>query len=77
MSVLWAQAMKETGKSQFPYMKDPNTGKSMLESTDIIQYLFEQYGDGQVRSIQPGTLRHVSDCVQPHHAFCIQAIVCT
>ena len=39
--------MKETGKSQFPYMKDPNTGKSMLESSDIIQYLFEQYGDGQ------------------------------
>ena len=42
--------MKETGKSQFPYMKDPNTGKNMLESTDIIQYLFEQYGDGQVRA---------------------------
>ena len=43
--------MKETGKSQFPYMKDPNTGKSMLESTDIIQYLFEQYGDGEVRKV--------------------------
>ncbi|KAK9785024.1 hypothetical protein WJX73_009973 [Symbiochloris irregularis] len=42
------QAIKETGKSQFPYMKDPNTGRNMLESDAIISYLFEQYGDGEV-----------------------------
>lgn len=42
------QAQKETGKSQFPYMKDPNTGKSMLESDAIVKYLFTEYGDGVV-----------------------------
>jgi glutathione S-transferase len=42
------KAMKESGKSQFPYMKDPNNGRSMLESDAIIKYLFEEYGDGSV-----------------------------
>ena len=50
MSVVFStlQAQKETGKSQFPYMKDPNTGKSMLESDAIVKYLFTEYGDGVV-----------------------------
>eukprot|EP00898_Chlorokybus_atmophyticus_P003678 jgi/Chlat1/4310/Chrsp29S04479 len=34
------------GKSQHPYMVDPNTGVSMYESDDIINYLFEKYGNG-------------------------------
>ncbi|XP_061361930.1 uncharacterized protein LOC133305705 [Gastrolobium bilobum] len=36
------------GKQQFPYMVDPNTGVSMYESDDIIQYLVGKYGDGNV-----------------------------
>lgn len=28
--------------------QDPNTGKSMYESDDIIAYLFKEYGDGQI-----------------------------
>jgi glutathione S-transferase len=32
------------GKQQFPYLVDPNTGKEMYESDDIVRYLFEQYG---------------------------------
>lgn len=34
------------GKAQFPYMVDPNTGKSIYESGDIVDYLFDQYGEG-------------------------------
>jgi glutathione S-transferase len=36
------------GKAQFPYLVDPNTGKEMYESDDILRYLFERYGDGGV-----------------------------
>lgn len=42
------EAIKKSGKSMFPYMEDPNTGVSMLESDDIIKYLAETYGDGEV-----------------------------
>lgn len=36
------------GKSQFPYLVDPNTGIEMYESADIAAYLFRQYGRGPV-----------------------------
>jgi glutathione S-transferase len=36
------------GKAQFPYFVDPNTGRAMYESDDIVRYLFETYGDGRV-----------------------------
>ncbi|KAK9705753.1 hypothetical protein RND81_07G079400 [Saponaria officinalis] len=36
------------GKKQFPYMVDPNTGVEMYESDDIIKYLVNKYGDGEV-----------------------------
>lgn len=36
------------GKQQFPYMVDPNTGVAMYESDDIIKYLVQKYGDGNV-----------------------------
>lgn len=36
------------GKLQFPYLVDPNTGKEMYESDDIIQYLADTYRDGRV-----------------------------
>jgi glutathione S-transferase len=32
------------GREQFPLLVDPNTGKSMLESADIVKYLRETYG---------------------------------
>jgi len=34
------------GKAQFPYLVDPNTGKEMYESAEIVVYLFERYGAG-------------------------------
>jgi len=36
------------GKTQFPYLVDPNTGQAMFESDDIVRYLFATYGDGSV-----------------------------
>ncbi len=36
------------GKSMFPYLVDPNTGREMYESDDILRYLAETYGDGTV-----------------------------
>ena len=42
------QASQMSGKGQFPFMVDPNTGKQMLESDSIIEYLWSTYGDGQV-----------------------------
>ena len=46
------EAIEKGGKSQFPYMIDPNTGVEMYESADIISYLFKTYGPGDV----PGSL---------------------
>jgi glutathione S-transferase len=34
------------GKAQFPYLVDPNGGKEMYESAEIVAYLFERYGAG-------------------------------
>ena len=36
------------GKELFPYLVDPNSGKAMYESDDIVAYLFSEYGDGNV-----------------------------
>lgn len=34
---------KQGGKSQFPYLVDPNTGVELYDSKDIIEYLFKAY----------------------------------
>jgi len=34
------------GKLQFPWLFDPNSGREMYESDDIVRYLFETYGGG-------------------------------
>jgi len=34
------------GKAQFPYLVDPNAGKEMYESDDIVNHLFRTYGRG-------------------------------
>jgi glutathione S-transferase len=39
------------GKAQFPYLVDPNTGKAMYESDEILRYLFAEYGDGKVPAL--------------------------
>jgi len=42
------EVKRRGGKSMFPYLVDPNTGKAMYESDDIVRYLFEAYGEGGV-----------------------------
>jgi glutathione S-transferase len=42
------RALEIGGKQQFPLLVDPNTGRSMYESADIITYLFETYGPGKL-----------------------------
>jgi len=32
------------GKQQFPYLVDPNSGRTLYESADIIDYLRASYG---------------------------------
>jgi glutathione S-transferase len=32
------------GKTQFPFLVDPNRGDRLFESADIVRYLFENYG---------------------------------
>ncbi|CAM6097046.1 unnamed protein product [Calypogeia fissa] len=46
--------LKNGGKEQFPYFYDPNTGVSMYESSEIVNYLFKEYGGG--RKPTPGLL---------------------
>lgn len=36
------------GKAQFPLLIDPNTGQVLYESSDIVAYLYKQYGSGKV-----------------------------
>jgi glutathione S-transferase len=58
------KAKELSGKSQFPFMVDPNTGTSMLESDDIIKYLVNKYGDGTVPlPLQLGPLTTITAAV--------------
>ena len=43
-TVFRPKAIEMGGKSQFPYLVDPNTGRRMYESDDIVDYLFATYG---------------------------------
>lgn len=38
------------GKVQMPYLVDENTGVQMYESLDIVNYLYNEYGDGRQRN---------------------------
>jgi len=52
------------GREQFPYLVDPNTGKGLYESDDIVAYLFGQYGDGHVPwTLAPGLLTDASSAL--------------
>ena len=48
------KAIALSGKRQFPFLRDPNTGRSLLESDDIITYLFEEYGDEKPNMLRRG-----------------------
>lgn len=41
-----AELLTKGGKTQAPYLEDTDTGVSMYESLDIIDYLKEHYGNG-------------------------------
>jgi len=43
-----ARVRAQGGRELFPYLVDPNTGQAMYESSDIVAYLFREYGDGSV-----------------------------
>lgn len=38
------ELVERAGKEQFPYLIDPNTGREMYESDDIVDYLYAEYG---------------------------------
>jgi glutathione S-transferase len=51
------EVKRRGGKYLFPYLVDPNTGKEMYESDDIVAYLFQQYGAGEIPLLlTPGLL---------------------
>jgi glutathione S-transferase len=39
-----AEFIQRSGKMMVPYLVDPNTGKEMFESADIVRYLEDTYG---------------------------------
>jgi glutathione S-transferase len=52
------------GRELFPYLVDPNTGKAMYESSDIVAYLFAEYGVGRVPlALGAGVLTDASSIV--------------
>jgi glutathione S-transferase len=40
------EVKRRGGKYLFPYLVDPNSGREMYESDDIVAYLFQEYGGG-------------------------------
>jgi len=40
------ELVRRGGKAQFPYLVDPNHGVEMYESSDIVEHLFDRYGEG-------------------------------
>lgn len=56
------KVQREGGKAQFPYFVDPNTKTSMYESDDIIAYLFDEYGSGEVPSILSPSILTTLSC---------------
>lgn len=42
------KALALGGKTQFPFLVDPNNGRQIYESADIVRYLFETYGQREL-----------------------------
>jgi glutathione S-transferase len=61
----WRPRVRERGGQElFPYLVDPNNGKAMYESSDIVAYLFSEYGDGRVpMALGAGVLTDASSMV--------------
>jgi glutathione S-transferase len=45
------EVRRRGGKTLFPYLVDPNAGKEMYESDDIVRHLFATYGQGSVPAL--------------------------
>lgn len=43
-----AELIEAGGEETVPFLVDPNRDRGLYDSTAIIQYLFEQYGDGSI-----------------------------
>ena len=55
------EVLRRGGKALFPYLVDPNSGKAMYESDDIVGYLFASYGAGSVPILlRPGLLTNAT-----------------
>lgn len=51
------EVVRRGGKAQFPFLIDPNSGREMYESGDIVDYLFAKYGKGKPPlALREGTL---------------------
>ena len=44
-----AAVQAASGKQQFPFLVDENTGRAMHESDAIVRYLYETYGGNTLR----------------------------
>ena len=54
------EAERIGGRQQFPLLVDDNTGRTLYESSEIIAYLRENYGEGRNRNAgSPGALAQV------------------
>lgn len=51
-AALRAELVEKGGKSQAPYLEDTDRGVAMYESNDIIEYLKENYGNGEAVEIK-------------------------
>ena len=45
--------LERAKKVQVPYLEDPNTGRKMFESLDIVRYLEATYGEGATGDAEP------------------------
>ena len=45
------EVVRRGGKAQFPFLVDPNTGRELYESMDIVEYLYREYGDAPVPAV--------------------------
>ncbi|MDX1650085.1 MAG: glutathione S-transferase N-terminal domain-containing protein [Myxococcota bacterium] len=55
------EVARRGGRTRFPYLEDPNTGKALYESDAIVAMLAREYGDGRVpRALSLGPLTDLS-----------------
>jgi glutaredoxin 3 len=59
-----AELLEKGGMEQVPFLVDPSKGVSMYESSDIIDYLRENYSQSKMETISPVKPRvHISNSV--------------